>query len=125
MPSLIVNQQTLADLQTMEEGTLFRVVREYFEDGSTPIDQIGIVQPGWDLCEVAAVLVNPHATEADIVNLLQSGALKYAVPWLKETYDPPWAREHILLIKEIRDSQRCDVIYIPPLYLVKLRNNNG
>ncbi len=115
-----MDPQTLADLRTMEERTQWAVVRLYFEDPTTPITQIGIVQTGFDLCEVGAKLVNPHATEEDLVVLLKGGVLKFAVPFLKERYDPPWEREHCILISDLKDRQDCDVLYLPPMYLVKL-----
>ncbi len=113
---MTTNSNLLAELQQNVDMTQFADIRGYFDDPTSKITQVGIVQEGFDLCEVAAKLVNPDATERDFYDLMHIGAVKFAVPFIKEN-----TRDAAILFSKIDHKRYCDVLYLPPLYLIKFR----
>jgi len=112
--------KVVTEMEGNKDLTHFGVVRQYFVGNLRGITMIGIVQEGFQLAEVAARLVDPEVTKDNVTALLESGALKFAVPNRQVSYEPPWRPEFVVEVSEINDSTYCFALFLPPLYLIKI-----
>lgn len=102
------------------DPTNFGVVKSYFRDSSSEINQVMLVQEDFLLEDVAAFVVGASEEEAREVlpQMFESGVIKMGVDdfrWVHAKYE-----ESATLLDSIPDDQMCYVIYLPPYYIVKL-----
>ena len=110
--------KTAEEMRRMIDVTNFRVVKSYFANPRGEIKAIVLVQEGFDLAEVVAAMSD--GAIADPTRLLSEGAIKVAVPSLDVV--PPEARASAVPFAQIPDAQVCEVVYLPPCYVIRLRD---
>ena len=96
------------------DRTSFRILRQYRRNGKSPITTFLFVPSrGW-LGQVAAVLEGqptvPQA-QAQLEHWLQEGSVKVGTDDERSGGVP---------LDDLEDDALCDVIYLPPVYLVAL-----
>jgi hypothetical protein len=109
--------EIVADLENDADLTIFRTVRQYFEQRLRGISMVAMVQPGFLLEEVGAIMVDPEAREKDFEELLMKGAMQIIVP-SRFGIQEPWL-QYTNLLSEIRDDLDVFVVMIPPMYLAQ------
>jgi len=112
--------EVVAEMQHLIDVCDFGTVKAYFRDPHSEITGVIIVQEEYILEEVAAVFRDPVAAPAiSLMNILVFGAVKIGVDDLSRVREGQ--REHAVLLDEFPDNRYCDVICLPPFYIVKLR----
>ena len=103
----------------------FGTVKAYFRDASSEISQVALVQGSAKRHEVAALFVRPPQASAEgrgeevLLDLLESGGVvKFGVDDIDRVSFS--LREYAVRLDSIADDQLRYVLYLPPLYLVKM-----
>ena len=112
---------TLAsELAVMIDGCEFRTVKRYFRSPTSEIGMVIIVEAPYVLEEVAAVFATADAQDSEetLGALLAAGVLTFGVDDLRGVR--PGQESYAILLDQIKDTQACRVIYLPPCYVVQL-----
>lgn len=109
----------MEDLNALIDATTFGTVRRYLKAAHSPITTVMLVQHRDSLCRVANALVAQDSAGA---------------PWRRRQWKD-WLTSGEVRVDEpagcafdsanfdaIPDSAICDVLYLPPVYLVYLRH---
>jgi hypothetical protein len=119
MVSFVKNENLIKELEGKIDPCGFETVKRYFRDPNSEISQVVLVQGEHLLQEVALVFIDKSGKDK-LVELLKSGAIKYGVDDLEGVTAA--FKGYAVKLNSIADDQLCDVLYCPPVYLVKVTN---
>lgn len=114
---IVHNAELASKLRRLIDATDLATVKAYLRDPQSEIDRVALVQGDHLLEEVAAVFV---AGDTETYMLVaQEGGVKLGVDSLNEVRTE--FQDCVVVLDTFPDNQLCDVIYLPPFYLVKIR----
>lgn len=118
LTSIPHDPQIAGELKSKIDACEFGLVKRYFRDPSTEISSILIVQDPYKLEEVGAFFVDPmgHGGLSAGMDIFTGGAVVAGVDDLAGV--DPGMRRNARLLDSIPDDEICDVLYLPPIYLV-------
>jgi hypothetical protein len=115
------NPQIAGELKSRIDACEFGLIKRYFRDPSSEISSILIVQDPYKLEEVGAFLVDlmGHGGLSTGMDIFIEGAVVAGV----DDFDgvDPEMHQNARLLDGIADDEICDVLFLPPIYLVKFR----
>ena len=111
------NKKLANKLEELIDPCGFETVKRHFRAKNSEISQVALVQGDYLLHEIATVFVDKVAG-AKLVELLEAGIIKYGVDNLEKVESD--FRKYAVLLDSIPDNQLCHVIYLPPIYIVKV-----
>ena len=103
------------EMESRIDGTDLRTVKAYLRDPNSEIKQVVFAQNGCPLQEVAAVMAS--GDQETFMNMLEDGWVKVGVERVEEVN--PKLRTSALVLDTLPDDQFCEVIYLPPAYVVR------
>lgn len=117
---VLFNAALASELATQIDGCEFRTVKRYFRSPTSEICMVIIVAAPYALEEVAAVFATADAQDSEetLGALLAAGVLTFGVDDLRGVR--PGQESYAVLLDQIKDTQACRVIYLPPCYVVQL-----
>lgn len=118
MKSFSFDKNFAAELETKIDPCGFETVKRYFRDPDSEISQVIIVQGDYLLQEVATIFADKSQGKDRLIELLKIGVVKFGVNGL-ETVEPEF-KKYAVLLDNIPDNRLCFVIYLPPVYVVKV-----
>lgn len=106
------------DLEQLIDATTFGTVRRYLKAAHSPITTLMLVQHRHLLARAGAALIEDEAGQQAVrrqqwAQWFNSGEVRVG--------EPPSAPGQGADLDAIPDSTICDVLYVPPVYLVCLR----
>lgn len=116
----IENRKATERMKRLIDACAFASVIKYFNDPSSDINTVAIVDETADLAQIAALLTAPSSVEnrESIETLIFNGKLKIAYPENKS-----FRFRHKLIecpsFAEIGAGSEVEVIYAPPVYIAK------
>jgi hypothetical protein len=108
--------ELVREMQSQIDRTDMRTVKAYFRDPNSEIKQVILAQKGCPLEEVAAVMV--AGSEGTFMNMLADGWIKICVESMDSV--PARLRTNAILLDSVSDDQYCDVVYLPPAYVIRV-----
>lgn len=113
-PTLATQCAGLIDL------TDFGTVRRHAKSPQSPISMVMLLSEEYRLAEFAALCMEPTIyQEAVMIGLMTNKAVRFAVNSVQIDDDGILR----IPIDQIPDDQLCEVVYLPPAYLVQLRTH--
>ena len=116
------NKKLANKLEELIDPCGFETVKRYFRTENSEISQVALIQSDYLLHEIATIFVDKAAGDklAKLIELLEAGIIKYGVDndnleGVKSDF-----RKYAVLLDSIPDNQLCHVIYLPPIYIVKV-----
>ena len=111
------NKKLANKLEELIDPCGFETVKRHFRARDSEISQVVLMQGDYLLHEIATVFVD-KAAGSKLVELLEAGIIKYGVDNLEGVKSD--FRKYAVLLDSIPDNQLCHVIYLPPIYIVKV-----
>jgi hypothetical protein len=112
--------ETVRIMKSRIDATDFRTVKAYFRDPKSEIEGVVLVQGEHRLEEVAAFFAapDPETVEERFLELLRQGAIVLGVDDFRGAR--PALDRYAVLLDTILDDRTCHVVYLPPLYIVRV-----
>ncbi len=104
------------EMRSQIDRTDMRTVKAYFRDPNSEIKQVMLSQNGCPLEEVAAVMASGN--QGTLMNMLADGWVKVGVDRIDKVH--PKLRTSAIVLDTLADDQYCEVIYLPPAYVVRI-----
>ncbi len=110
----------MSDFQSLVDHTRFDLVRRRVNRACSPITDVLFVRSDELMCELAEVLIRPvnHAGRQRFQRWFEEGRI--VVGTTGDVPDRP-AGMHRIDLHGIDGEARCEVLYLPPYYLVHLQ----
>lgn len=115
--AIIKNKFIVKELEAKIDPCGFETVKKYFRDSNSKISQVVLVQGDYLLQEIAAIFADGTQGKDRLIELLETGAVKFGVDSLKAI--EPELKKYAVRLNSIADNKLCYVIYLPPVYVVK------
>ena len=114
------NKKLAGKLKGLIDPCGFETVKQHFRAKNSEISQVALIQGDYLLHEIATVFEEraEGINTAKLVELLEAGIIKYGVDNLEKVESD--FRKYAVLLDSIPDNQLCHVIYLPPIYIVKV-----
>ena len=114
------NKKLANKLKELIDPCGFETVKRYFRAENSEISQVALIQGDYLLHEIATVFVDKAVGDklAKLVELLEAGIIKYGVDNLESAKSD--FKKYAVLLDSVPDNQLCNVIYLPPIYIVKV-----
>jgi len=110
----------MSDFQSLVDHTRFELVRRLVNRPGSPVTDLLFVESDELMCEMAEVLTSPvnHTRRQRIQRWFDEGRFAVGTTAARDGRAP--ADGHYLDVHSIDRDARCDVLYLPPYYLVHL-----
>ena len=114
------NKKLANKLEELIDPCGFETVKQHFRAKNSEISQVVLIQGDYLLHEIATVFEEKAEgiNTAKLLELLEAGIIKYGVDNLEKVKSD--FRKYAVLLDSIPDNQLCHVIYLPPIYIVKV-----
>ena len=114
------NKKLANKLEELIDPCGFETVKQHFRAKNSEISQVVLIQGDYLLHEIATVFEDKAEgiNTAKLVELLEAGIIKYGVDNLEKVKSD--FRKYAVLLDSVPDNQLCHVIYLPPIYIVKV-----
>ena len=114
------NKKLTGKLKELIDPCGFEIVKQHFRAKNSEISQVVLIQGDYLLHEIATVFEDKAEgiNTAKLVELLEAGIIKYGVDNLEKVKSD--FRKYAVLLDSVPDNQLCHVIYLPPIYIVKV-----
>ena len=111
----------MPDFQSLMDHTRFDLVRTRVNRACSPITDVLFVRSDELMCELAEVLIRPvnHAGRQRCRRWFEEGRI--VVGTTGDVTDRAAAGMHRIDLHGIDGEARCEVLYLPPYYLVHLQ----
>ena len=111
----------MPDFQSLVDHTRFDLVRRRVNRACSPITDVLFVRSDELMCELAEVLIRPvnHAVRLRFQRWFEEGRI--VVGTTGNVADPVAAGMQRIDLHGIDGEARCEVLYLPPYYLVHLQ----
>lgn len=111
----------MPDFQSLVDRTRFDLVRQRVNRPCSPITDVLFARTDELLCEMAEVLIHPvnHAGRQRFQRWFEEGCI--VVGTTGADPDRAAAGMHRIDLHRIDGEARCEVLYLPPYYLVHLQ----
>jgi len=117
---ILCNPTLAAECARRIDLTDFGTVRRHAKSPESPISFVMLLSEEYRLEELAALCLEPSEfQEAMILGLMTSKVLRFAVSGMPDIDDGILR----IPVDQIPEDQPCDVVYMPPAFLVQLRTN--
>lgn len=118
MREIVVDEKLSKELEAKIDPCGFETVKRYFRDPKSEISQVVLVQGDYLLQEAAAIFADESQGKDRLSWLLETRAVRFGVDRL-EIVDPEF-KKYAVMLDSIADNKLCYVIYLPPVYVVKV-----
>jgi hypothetical protein len=105
-------RSVVGELSRLIDPCQFGTVRRHLQSPRSEITQVVIVEPGYPLEQVGAVMVNGGIAQLAVI--LALGAINFGVDHMSRT------SRYTRLLGKISDMTWCRVLYLPPAYVVQI-----
>lgn len=111
----------MSDFQSLVDHTCFDLVRQRVNRPCSPITDLLFVESDELMCEMAGVLTSPvnHTRRQRIQRWFEQGRI--VVGTTGDVPDRAAAGMHRIDLHGIDGEARCEVLFLPPFYLVHLQ----
>lgn len=111
----------MSDFQSLVDHTRFDLVRRRVNRACSPITDVLFVRSDELMCELAEVLIRPvnHAGRQRFQRWFEEGRI--VVGTTAAGPDRTAAKVHQIDLYRIDGEARCEVLFLPPYYLVHLQ----
>ena len=115
----------MSEFQSLIDCTSFGIVRSYLNRPGSPITDVLFVESDYLMCEVAEVLTRPVSDlrRQRLLRWFEAGQVSIGIATAAHPDMEPGVRT--LDVWSIDPHARCDVLHLPPYYLVHLAAGHG